>query len=180
MSTPSIVQLTSDEIVFNVRFVNYHITDNGKYVNKDTIVSQNVLYVLDKNDYSLKKQTIIQHNREHDDLYVGLEDMKLFSHKNKLHYICNRGINAMKIQVEKGIIDENGVCDSTLLYMQEQKSIEKNWVLFDSVSKDELHFVYNWHPLQIGKMLDRSENEVSRTYNSFIQHYYHTQDYSDT
>ena len=39
-ATPSIVQLTSDELVFNVRFVNYHITDNGEYVNKDTIVSQ--------------------------------------------------------------------------------------------------------------------------------------------
>ena len=174
MSTPSIVQITSDEIIFNVRFVNYHITDNGEYVNKDKIVSQNVLYVLNKNDHSLKKHTLIQHNREHDGLYMGLEDMKLFSHKNKLHYICNRGINANEIQVEKGIIDENGLCDSTLLHMQEQKSIEKNWVLFDSVSKDDLYFVYNWHPLQIGKIVDRSEKDESRTYNSFIRHYYPT------
>lgn len=174
MSTPSVVQLPSGEIAFNVRFVNYHITEKGEYINKDKIISQNILYVLDQTDYSLKKQTIIQHNREHDDLYVGLEDMKLCFYKNSLHYICNRGINAHKIQVERGTIDENGVCDSTLLNIQTNKSIEKNWVLFDPVSKDDLHFVYNWHPLQIGKTLDRSENDDSRTYNSFIYHYHQT------
>lgn len=172
MSTPSIARLASGEIVFNVRFVNYSIMENGEYRNKDNIISQNVLFVLDQSDYSLKKRVVVQHNREHDDLYVGLEDVKLMHYKNELHYVCNRGINARKIQVEKGVIYEDGSCESTLLYMQKQNSIEKNWVLFDSLSEDGLHFVYNWYPLQIGKTLDSSESDDSRTYNSFIYHYH--------
>jgi hypothetical protein len=111
----------------------------------------------------------IQHNRELDSLYVGLEDVKLMYYRDNMHYICNRGINANKIEVESGIIDKNGVCSqSNMLKLEQQNSIEKNWVLFHHKSEDALHFVYNWYPLQLGKMLDDSENDTTRTYNTFI------------
>lgn len=168
MSTPSLTYSVSGDLIVNVRFVNYIINDEGEYKNEENIISRNMLYVLNSNDYSLKKQTIIEHNREHDGLYIGLEDMKLTYHENQLHYICNRGIDANKIQVEYGQIDDSGICESTLLTLEGQKSIEKNWVLFQHVSEDVQHFVYNWYPLQIGKLMDGSENDNKRTYNTFI------------
>jgi hypothetical protein len=85
-----------------------------------------------------------------------------------MHYICNRGINANKIEVESGIIDDNGGCKSNILKLEKQNSIEKNWVLFHHKSEDALHFVYNWYPLQLGKIIDDSEKDAMRTYNTFI------------
>ena len=174
MSTPSMIRLPSGELAINVRFVNYHITPNGEYENKDNIISQNNIYVLADDNKTLKNTIEIQHNRELDNLYIGLEDVKLLHYNDKLHYICNRGINANKIQVEKGIIDENGICKSNILKIEKQNSIEKNWVLFHHKSEDALHFVYNWYPLQLGKMIDDSENDTTRTCNTIIYERHNT------
>lgn len=174
MSTPSIVKMPSGELAINVRFVNYHITDTGEYENKDNIISYNNIYVLNENNQTLRNTIEIQHNREHDNLYVGLEDVKLIYYNKELHYICNRGINANKIEVESGIIDNNGVCTSRLLQLEKQNQIEKNWVLFHHQSEDTLQFVYNWYPLQIGKILDSSEKDTTRTYNTFIYERHNT------
>jgi len=169
MSTPSIIRLSDGELAINVRFVNYHINKQGGYENKDNIISHNNIYVLNDDNKTLKNMVEIQHNRELDSLYVGLEDVKLLYYKDKMHYICNRGINANKIEVESGFIDKNGVCNqSTMLKLEQQNSIEKNWVLFHHKSEDALHFVYNWYPLQLGKRVDDSENDTTRTYNTFI------------
>lgn len=168
MSTPSISYLPFGELAINVRFVNYKIAPDGEYKNQENIISKNVLYVLNSNNYEVKKQVEIQHNREHDGLYVGLEDVKIMNHENTLHFICNRGINSEKIQVECGIIDKKGVCTSMLLTLEEQRSIEKNWVLFYNVAQDDIHFVYEWYPLRIGKLIDDPEKDHLRTYNTFI------------
>ena len=169
MSTPSIIRLSDGELAINVRFVNYHINNQGVYENKDNIISHNNIYVLNDDNKTLKNMVEIQHNRDLDSLYVGLEDAKLMYYKDKMHYICNRGINAKKIEVESGIVDKNGVCNqSKMLKLEQQNSIEKNWVLFHHKSEDDLHFVYNWYPLQLGKRLDDSENDTTRTYNTFI------------
>ena len=169
MSTPSIIRLSDGELAINVRFVNYHINNQGVYENKDNIISHNNIYVLNDDNKTLKNMVEIQHNRDLDSLYVGLEDVKLMYYKDKMHYICNRGINAKKIEVESGIVDKNGVCNqSKMLKLEQQNSIEKNWVLFHHKSEDDLHFVYNWYPLQLGKRLDDSENDTTRTYNTFI------------
>lgn len=162
MSTPSLCYL-SGELVVNVRFVNYKITDQGEYVNQNNIISKNVLYFLDSSNYEMKKQIEIQHNREYDDLYVGLEDIKLINIGDVLHYSCNRGINANKIQVEYGSIDNNGRCDSKLLKLKGANSIEKNWVFFEEKSSGKLQFIYNWYPLQIGNFINDQEGENYNT-----------------
>lgn len=168
MSTPSIMKNNDGELAINVRFVNYHINKKGGYENKENIISLNNIYVLNDDDKTLKNTIEIKHNRELDNLYVGLEDVKLIYYKDTMHYICNRGINANKIEVESGIIDDNGVCKSNILKLEKQNSIEKNWVLFHHKSEDALHFVYNWYPLQLGKIIDDSEKDATRTYNTFI------------
>lgn len=168
MSTPSIMKNTDGELAINVRFVNYHINKKGEYENKDNIISLNNVYVLSDDDKTLKNTIEINHNRELDNLYMGLEDVKLIYYKDTMHYICNRGISANKIEVESGFIDKNGVCKSHILKLENQNSIEKNWVLFHHKSEDALHFVYNWYPLQLGKVIDDSENDATRTYNTFI------------
>ena len=168
MSTPSIMKNHDGELAINVRFVNYHINKKGGYENKENIISRNNVYVLKDDDKTLKNTIEINHNRELDNLYVGLEDVKLMYYKDQMHYICNRGINANKIEVESGIIDKNGLCKSNILKLENQNAIEKNWVLFHHKSEDALHFVYNWYPLQLGKVIDDSETDAMRTYNTFI------------
>ena len=168
MSTPSITLLETGELAANVRYVNYKINEKGEYLNKDQIISKNVVYVLDNANYNVRTSFDIQHDDQYDGLYVGLEDIKLLNNFGELTYICNRGVQSNKIQVEYGSIGASGVCSSRLLDLENQKTIEKNWVLFHNKKEDALQFVYNWCPLQIGNFLDNIETDDSRTYNTVI------------
>jgi hypothetical protein len=174
MSTPSVVTSANGELIVNVRFVNYRIDNKGAYINENQIVSHNMIYVLNKDTFELINQYELQHNSKHDGLYVGLEDVKLFPHDDKLLYICNRGIRVGEIQVERGAIGPSGVCTSELMNLENKNMVEKNWVLFYHRMNKTIQFVYNWYPLQIGTYTNESENEPTRTFNSVISKKYKT------
>ena len=146
-STPSIVIHNNNEII-NIRHVNYHIDDNGGYVQKENIETRNVLFNKDTST------TIrVFHNRKLDEnnMYVGLEDMRIFSYKDKLFYNANRGLGNSNFQIEHGEIDtETGIIiDSKLLYYKDQHDVEKNWVLFEDGYGNK-KCVYSWNPFIIG------------------------------
>uniref|UniRef100_A0A6C0IKP4 Glycosyltransferase 2-like domain-containing protein n=1 Tax=viral metagenome TaxID=1070528 RepID=A0A6C0IKP4_9ZZZZ len=174
MSTPSIAMTEAGELAMNVRYVNYKINEKGEYINKDKIISRNVMYVLDQQGENLRTSFNVQHDAQYDGLYVGLEDIKLIDNDGHLTYICNRGIQPNKIQVEYGLIEASGVCSSRLLELEHQHPIEKNWVLFKNKNNSSLQFIYNWCPLQIGTFLDKSETNDTRTHNSFISEKHNT------
>jgi glycosyltransferase involved in cell wall biosynthesis len=144
----------------NLRFVNYRIGENGQYINKEQIITKNVFAVFDvSNLYNWKKiyEFELNYDNQYDDIYVGLEDIRLFSDYNNITYNANRGLPNHKMYVENGIVDvSNKRVESKLLnivdeYNEEQNhTIEKNWVLFMNKNK-ETKMVYNWYPIQIGK-----------------------------
>jgi len=151
-STPSLC-FHNNELIINVRYVNYHINDRGGYENKEHIITHNVFtrYNTVGNTFiQIQDDQLIEYDKMYDERYVGLEDMRLFSYKGKLLYNANRGIGQSNIVVEHGEIDlDTGSTKSVFLKYEKQKEIEKNWVLFED-GKGNLKCIYSWHPLVIG------------------------------
>ena len=156
-STPSICLHTYGNLILNVRYVNYRIDDEGNYVNQPTIDSINRYAVIDPNRGTISTQGLVLHNRSLDNRYVGLEDVRLFSHQGRLFYNANRGLrdsanDADSIKVEHGQIDTTwGKTTSAILKKEGEHTVEKNWVLGSNKAGD-LHCVYGWHPLNVGKI----------------------------
>ena len=152
-STPSLCIL-NNQLIINTRFVNYNIDNNGNYINREHITTKNVITVIDLTNWQITGEFELEYNQTHDNHYVGLEDIRLFVHNDSIVYNANRGLGQSNITVEHGTIDlENKTTknDMLLTYKNNSHSIEKNWVLFESKSK-ELKCVYHWYPLTIGSL----------------------------
>jgi len=168
-STPSIV-IHENKLVFNIRYVNYHIGEQGEYIQKEQIITKNRMFSIQLSQwyneiqqhrenarFGLYNQYIgelVDYNKELDnDVYVGLEDVRLFSFNNRLLYTANRGLSHNNIVVEAGSIKDSKVTHSNVLkYANKSKNIEKNWVLFGGENKDQIKCVYQWFPLTIGDL----------------------------
>lgn len=174
-STPSIVYDLTDvnkdnvrirgkkRLLVNVRFVNYHIDDNGQYINQSKIITRNIFAVFDVNNiYIWKKidEFELKYNTEYDtvndNMYVGLEDVRLYSNYGSVKYSANRGVdNNMYVEHGDIHIKLHETAKSSLLKMQNQQNIEKNWVSFiheivDLDHATETRMIYKWSPLTIG------------------------------
>lgn len=157
-STPTVCfGISFCELLVGVRFVNYKIDESGRYINKDQIISKNVIAVINisKKKWYKEYESILAYNESFDDHYVGLEDVRLHRSSftgEQLHtYNANRGIDDL-IKVEHGVInfdksDISCIC-SKILKKPQERSIEKNWVLFDY--NENISCVYQWYPLTIG------------------------------
>ena len=150
-STPTLVSW-DNKIGLIVRCVNYEIDEHGGYVNRQQIVSENRWYVWEQQTKKKILEDIIKYDKQHDGLYVGLEDMRLQENNGKLMYNSNRGLGSNSIQVEIGTLRENGVTFfSKLLSTEgESKPVEKNWVSY--VNEGILQYIYSWHKLQQGSL----------------------------
>jgi tetratricopeptide (TPR) repeat protein len=172
-STPSICKIDDDMVVVNVRYVNYSVDENGMYHNKDTIETINVLSVFNTSTHNWVKITdqIIKNDDAYQGLYLGLEDIRLFFHGDKLLFNATRGIQRpngiMDMAIEHGSIHLDSYLDnnisSKILSIKNQRHIEKNWIMFSN-NVGELHFIYEWYPLTIGRVMDNtSELIVTKT-----------------
>ena len=164
-STPSMCVLDDNKLAVNVRYVDYTINKDGGYENKGTIQTKNVIAIIDMNNpdkWVLKKEFILKYNKELDNLYVGLEDIRLYSKKedSNLYFNANRGLSYHNIKIEHGKIDlltEKTI--SGLISMEGQREVEKNWVLFED-SNNKTKIIYNWSPLVIGDIDYQSNQQI--------------------
>jgi tetratricopeptide (TPR) repeat protein len=161
-TTPSIYKsLNNKRLYVIVRYVNYVIDENGNYENKETINTINHLAIfnIENDEWSIETINNIAHNTELDNVYVGLEDMRIFEYENRLFYNANRGLAYHSIKVEHGEIDitTGKTIYSRILKKDGERVIEKNWVLFEHAKK--LHCIYEWYPLTIGTI----ENDIYST-----------------
>ncbi len=174
-STPSICFINKNSnIVVNIRYVNYKI-HNGAYENKRTIDTKNRIVLLDTSseEWIILNDFLLDYDNSLDNLYVGIEDVRLFSKNNgsldKLYFNGNRGLRRGNMVVENGIVDflHNKII-SNLMEKPDQNIIEKNWVL---INQDKM--IYSWHPLTIGNNISNKPNVESgnntSTYNSFVK-----------
>lgn len=138
-STPSFC-MHNGQLTVNVRYVDYFIDEAGNYVNKEHITSHNVVSLSDD-----AEPFILGYNEDHDCRYKGLEDVRLFEHCGETYFTANRGLSDGTMRVEYGTIDYANKCvrSSFLTKTDGTRSIEKNWVLYNSESK---RIVYQWAP----------------------------------
>jgi len=144
----------------NIRYVNYYINDEGRYLEcENHIITSNKFIELD-NDFNLKKEKwfdLVFDNR----LYIGIEDVRIFNDdaNNKFLFIGTGYHKTNNI----GIVTGNYNVDSTELKYNEIKpsfsnsSCEKNWVYVNY--KEKPHIIYNWYPLKICVINDE-KNEL--------------------
>ena len=163
-STPSICidPLVKSRLIVNLRYVNYRIGDKGEYINQTNIVTKNIVAYIDisKKVWRLESETELKYNPSYDNLYVGLEDVRIMGHTGKLYFNANRGLGQGNMVIEHGLI--NLKSRSTLSHIVEidgQHGIEKNWVMLQDAER-ELKMIYGWHPLKIGKIVDHPESKI--------------------
>lgn len=159
-STPSVV-LHKGEVYINTRLVNYSIDDKGNYTQKSTISTENIIHKfssisdIDSSNLDSHFYKKLENNYSIlDNLYVGTEDVRMFSYQGQLLYNGNRGLGYKTIVVEHGDVIQG---KSSLLTLENQGTIEKNWILFED-SNGSLKCIYHWWPLQIGDI----DNETSK------------------
>ena len=161
-TTPSVCKSAEGELYVNVRYVNYTIDENGNYTNKNTIDTINSLSIIDTREpeWCVKHTHEIKYNTELDNVYVGLEDVRIMKYNNTLLYNSNRGLDYHRIKVEHGEIDitTGQTMNSQILTKEGEQSIEKNWVLFES--GDHIFCIYEWYPLTIGTLKDNTYNTI--------------------
>ena len=175
-STPSVC-MHRGNLVVCVRYVNYRIDESGKYINKKKIKTKNIIARFDISSPSWKKidEYEMAYDTTHDCRYIAPEDVRLFSiYKSSymgsehlgtyewILYNANRGIKSGKMCIEHGITIPT-VSDSRLLKYDQEREIEKNWVLFgyDTYMK----CIYSWSPLVIGDIIGgdtfKKTNEIT-------------------
>jgi tetratricopeptide (TPR) repeat protein len=160
-STPTMCIKNDGDLMIGVRYVNYRIGEKGEYINQKCIETKNVIATIDINmpDWKKTDEFLLKYETGYDDLYVGLEDVRLFTTdaNNTVYYNANRGIgnyDKHEMVVEHGEINaaEKRCSNSVFLNYEKQTNIEKNWVLFkgSEAGNSAIKAVYKWYPLTIG------------------------------
>ena len=161
-STPSLClgPFNKNRLYINVRYVSYRIDDKGGYSYGDNILTKNVVSTIDMGspNWTKNQEYMLGYNTAYDGLYVGLEDVRLFSNNETLYFNANRGLGYSKMVIETGTI-KNGVASSNLVYTDDQREIEKNWVMFKNGER-EIKTIYGWFPLKIGDTVEDSEKKL--------------------
>ena len=151
--------------LMNIRYVNYFITETGRYINcEKNIITANKFVELDK-DFkvvNVKCFDIDFDGRQ----YIGTEDVKIFSdvgsddilfigtglHQNNFLGVVSGNYN---ISAANDIPNSNKLVPVELMQYFNQSQCEKNWVYVDY--NNSTHIIYKWYPLQICKLNENNK-----------------------
>ncbi len=163
-SSVSLIKQPNNTLLANIRFVNYKIRPDGGYDMMENGVYSSSYWVRTLNGYqyfdpkTLKPISNLVMMREnptdvemhHNTNIRGLEDVRLFNVGKDLHYSAttrlysyngkNRIISGKYDRVKQAFT--NNIC----MRPPTDTDCEKNWV------NHEDNIIYNWHPLQVGKV----------------------------
>lgn len=107
-------------------------------------ITFNKLLFLDNFFNVINEKIIIPQNIDINQLFVGIEDIRLFDFNNQLHYIGSVYHNGL-VKITAGKFDLN---EYTLNIIEPKfftpNTWEKNWCYF--VYKNKLSLVYQWFP----------------------------------
>jgi tetratricopeptide (TPR) repeat protein len=181
-STPSLA-IVGDELVVNVRYVNYRINERGGYDNRDNISTKNIIARFDLKTWEKKSEDFMWYDPELDNLYVGLEDVRMFysQSQNILLYNANRGLGPHNLKVEHGLVFERKEVFSMVDELRNRDALKSVKKFIQSPTKDlvassglvtmdgqkeieknwvmfedakgNIKMVYGWHDLVIGDCL---------------------------
>ena len=164
----------------NTRYTNYHVCSDGYYwwpPNEDRIIrNKNILSEL--NDIDLSPKSFIEMKNEvgltsfPGRFSEGIEDIRLFENVegnigfigSTLEYSFSGRIRMIigEYDIENG----NGVCkNGKMIEPPTDTHCEKNWIPIKDNNSD-VWFIYKWHPMQIGKIINGSHLEIQKTYDT--------------
>jgi tetratricopeptide (TPR) repeat protein len=153
MSSSSCLIPTQDQngYLCNIRYVNYFIEPNGSYTGCDKhIISLNRFVQFDKNLKIINEKWM---DLSYDGrLYIGVEDIKIYQDKDQLLFIGTGYHSDNKIGIVSGLYDienKNLVGNELKQYFNDTQC-EKNWIFVEY--NNDLHIIYQWYPLKIGKL----------------------------
>lgn len=156
-STASMVQ-HGDGYRFNLRGVNYILTDKGGYVSRhgDNIIrTVNFLIEMDKN-FKIVRSVEVE-DKSQIQLYpknvLGMEDIRLFREKDENYFFCTSlEVNDSRIpQICWGTYEEDGsVTRLVPLMVETELKCEKNWMPF--MQDGVIYFIYAMGPFQLYKL----------------------------
>jgi hypothetical protein len=90
----------------------------------------------------------------------GLEDVRLFYFKNKIHFSASSKnlTNDGKIVIAIGEynINDNKMNNISVINPPRPSNCEKNWIFVPN-NNDKMNFIYGWHPLEIGAVNDNNQ-----------------------
>jgi len=180
-SSISLLKLNNN-ILANVRFVNYRIQPNGTYLmsrngildGNEKVRTRNAFMYL--NNKMEKNSNLIFMPDTLDDLpnkdthIIGLEDIRLYKNGDKIMYTATNSNHSYndKIRILNGIYDikQNKFTNNKSLIPPSETYCEKNWIGFED------KFIYKWHPLQIGILIDNKlEILITKDTPNFFKHY---------
>ena len=117
--------------LLNIRYVNYHITEAGKYLNcKENIITANQFVELSSDFTRINEKYFdIVYS---DSLYLGVEDIRIFNDIETNKILCiGTGLhsdNTIGIMDGEYDIDKNYLAGNELKQTFESSRCEKNWV----------------------------------------------------
>jgi len=148
----------------NVRFVNYEPPVDGEYrvKNGDCVRTQNSFMNIETGE-AISIFTDDIGLEKNDSFTKGIEDVRIYKNKNEniVRYIAtNYNEYSKGINIISGIYDyPNSVfTNSKVILSPNNRECEKNWLPVEESGT----FIYDWHPLQIGKIVDNEFKIVIR------------------
>ena len=157
-------------ILMNTRYVNYSIDSCGQYHMRSSdgnVKTKNGMTYLNSSYYPVENVTMMK--EEPTVLYPsnieGLEDVRLFSFKDKLHFTASSKnlTDDGKIVIAIGEYNPENHMMKNINVIRPHKlsDCEKNWIFVPETSftnteaaKDKMNFIYGWHPMEIGAVTD--------------------------
>ena len=155
-SSSSIIDYNGGYLM-NIRYVNYHITSNGSYINCDkNVITLNKCLELNK-DFDIISERLVDYeflNKRID----GIEDVRIFDNNGNIKFIGVSEHTNKKIGVVYGDYNKNSIVCNEINPSFSNNNCEKNWVLFND-KDNNLRVIYDWYPLKICK-IDETKNSL--------------------
>jgi len=152
----------NNEIMANVRYVNYRIQKDGSYLmslnnvlsREEKVRTKNAIIKLNNNMEPISKLTFMYENIDNklkkETNILGLEDVRLFEIDNQLKCIATSrefSINSTNSMVIGDYnLETNTIENGNIIESPNPQDCEKNWIPIGN------KIIYKWHPLQIGEV----------------------------
>jgi glycosyltransferase involved in cell wall biosynthesis len=140
----------------NVRFVNYDPPVDGEYrVKNGGCVQTHNSFMNIETGEAISTFTDDIGLPKRDSFTKGIEDIRIYKNKNEsvVRYIAtNYSEYSQGIHIISGIYDYSNslFTDSKVILSPNNRECEKNWLPVEESGT----FIYEWHPLQVGKIID--------------------------
>jgi len=158
----------SKGFILNIRYVNYRIQGNGAYLMSEGgllsphahLRTRNFSMIADPtfSTFTEQEEMTIPTPPHHDRNIHGIEDIRLFRKGATIHFsgtTCEYSHNGL-IQEIQGIYDleTKSLVSLSPMHSPRDSPVEKNWIPLNRAYEDDSRFVYSWHPLIIGRVVD--------------------------